>query len=294
MKEGGAYYENKIIGSEVAKERERHLSVAIVDVIRHGSSDYKELIDESFRLDPSDPEFKLDEEHLDLNQKGIKQILETAEQLATLIDKEKELVILVTSPNFRAHSSAMVLEKTLKGVGVNFLSQNRRIKEMEKLGQMEHRDKKTVKPWAEADQKYRQTSKENISKPPDEAHVDIAAALGKEVTDIFTEDYDQINLRFETFLRHMTNIYKWLDKDTQVKLKDKILRIICLTHEEVPVKFMKKSLNTKKNLENGQLLEIKPLDTMAAGEESLAEVVLYPKSNNSEHGKSTILRKFQL
>ena len=106
MEKEGVY---KIEKTSESKEKEPDLRIPIIDFIRHDKTDYKELQDIGFEFDPESEDFKLDTEHLDLNEKGIKGILETAEQLEDVIDKDNEVVILVTSPNYRAQSSTLLI-----------------------------------------------------------------------------------------------------------------------------------------------------------------------------------------
>jgi len=72
------------------------------------------------------------------------------------------------------------------------------------------------------------------------------------------------------------------------------LRIICLTHEELSIRFMKRALQTKENLKNGQILEIQPGDQLPEGGQNTNQVLLYPKGETSESGEATVLRTFNL
>lgn len=64
--------------------------VPIIDVIRHGQTEYKEGRQKSFRFDPQASDFALDAEHLDLTEQGIKEIEQATEQIVERADKNNE------------------------------------------------------------------------------------------------------------------------------------------------------------------------------------------------------------
>lgn len=281
----------KIEKTSEKKEREPNIRVPIIDIIRHGETEYKELQDIGFKFDPELKDFKLDTEHLDLSDEGIKGIIETAEQLENVIDKDNELVILVTSPNYRAQSSVLLIEDYLKQKGVNILNPAKEILKAQNLRQITFKDIKSRAEWIETDKKFREKHPSHKRLTSDEAHVEIAKMLGKDITDIFSEDYDKINQRFQRFLRHMINLNHWLRDETKASLKDKRIRLVCLTHEELPARFMKQALNVRESLRKGQLLEIQPNKFLKAGEKTDAKVILYPKGK-SKRKESNISIEF--
>lgn len=285
-------YENRVLESAIEREPNPH--VPTIDIVRHGRTDYKELKDPNFEFDPTAEGFGLNPEHLDLNKDGIADAEGAARQLLTIIDKDNEVVILVTSPNFRAHSTALIIEEALLGNGVEVLNAGR-IMQTLKLGQIKIRDKEDLPEWISADKAYRDEDPSRFRQPSDEAHPAIAARLGKELGEIFSEDYGGIDKRFEDYLRYMTNVYKNFTPETQVALRGKKLRIVTLTHEELPAKFMKRSLDTKENLKKGQILEIQPYDFIEEGQDNEIKVTLYAKpGEESESGETHISRRFNL
>ncbi|MBU1075617.1 histidine phosphatase family protein [Patescibacteria group bacterium] len=289
-----ANYENQILSGESQVEKERNPQVPIIDIVRHGRTDYKELKDPNFNFDSKAEDFTLDTEHLDLNEDGIADAEGAARQLLATIDKDNEVVILVTSPNFRAHSTALVIEDVLVSNGVTLLNSGRTM-ETSQLRQINIANKEDLPEWIAADKKYREEDPMRFKGSPDKMHKAIAASLGKELKEVFTEDYGEINTRFEDYLRHMTNIYDYLNEKTKQQLAGKIIRIVTLTHEELPAKFMQATLGTEENLKNGQILELRPQDKIRKDTESEAEVVLYPKpEGESESSEVTVSRKFTL
>lgn len=288
MEKEGVY---KVEKTSESKEREPDIRVPIIDVIRHGKTDYKELQDIGFEFDPDSEDFKLDTEHLDLNEKGIKEIIETAEQLEGVIDKDNEVVILVTSPNYRAQSSTLLIEDYLKQKGVNILNPAKKILKAQNLRQITFKDAESRPEWIKTDKEFREKHPDHKLLASDKAHAEIAKMLGKDITDIFSEDYDKINQRFQRFLRHMTNLNYWLQDETKESLKDKRIRLVCLTHEELPARFMKQALDTKESLRKGQILEIQPNKFLKAGEKTDAKVILYPKGK-SERKEGNISIEF--
>lgn len=273
------------------KEQEPKIKVPIINVIRHGSTEYKELQDPNFQFNSEAEDFELNSEHLDLNEKGIEEINETADQLADTIDKEKEVIVLVTSPNFRAHSSTLLLEQRLRQRGITILNPEREIKKSRSLRQITQRPESSTAEWMVKDQAYRKESPDHQKEPADEAIPKIARLLGKDISEIFTEDFDEIDNRFQRFLRHMTNLDYWLQDETKDDLADKKIRVVCLTHEEILAKFMKQTLGTEENLKKGQMIEIRPQRTLEAGESNNAKVILYPKGE-SEQGEASIAIRF--
>lgn len=269
----------KIEKSE-AEEQEPDIKVPIIDIVRHGKTEYKELQNIGFKFDPESKDFKLDTDHLDLTEKGIKGIIETAEQLETAIDKDNEVVILVTSPNYRAWSSALLIEDYLEKKGINILNPAKEILKTQNLKQLTFKDINFRSKWIKGYKEFKAKYPHHETISPDESHVEVAKMVGKEIMDIFSEDYDKIDLRFQRFLRHMTNLNSWLQDKTKESLKDKRIRLLCLTHAELPARFIKKALkNHKGSLRMGQILEIQPMKSLKAGEKTEAKVVLYPKGS---------------
>ncbi|MFA6098042.1 MAG: hypothetical protein WCV50_04555 [Patescibacteria group bacterium] len=279
------------------KEQEPDVRVPLVDIVRHGDTDYKELRDPSFKFDPQALDFKLDAEHLDLNEQGIENILQTAMQLCQSIDKEKEVVMLVSSPNYRAQSSILLIEKILQENGIDVLNSSaakqagasKGIRLVGNLRQIEQRDSNFNPTWSAEDKKYREEDPQRQKISAREAHTEIAARLGKTVPEIFTRDHDQLDLDFRKWLRHMINIDQNFDEKTKKVIAGRRIRLICATHEEVPEKFMQEALGVEGNLAKGQVMEINAQNKLSPGEKTAAQVSLFEKGEaRGAQGKISI------
>ncbi len=291
MQEGRPYRNVPIESDSNREAQERQPHIPVINIVRHGETEYRELTNPDLTFDPTQESFALTPEHLDLTKEGINSIRETAEQLEKEIDKEREVVLIVTSPNFRAHSSALLIEEYLRAHGVELLNEPSEIRYTRNLGQSKIKDKSILPEWMRADKAYRQESEENTRKSPEVAHKEIAKRLGLELDDVFAETHQDMDLRFNRFLRHMTNIYDWLTPETKTKLGDKQLRIVCVTHEEIPRQFLSESLGLEDTLRKGQMVEIVSTEPLRAGAEVKTSVTLYPKGpSDAQEGK--ILRSF--
>ena len=283
-------YDYKQVESQ--QEIEQNSNIPIINIIRHGKTNYKQNLDANFKFDPDDPDFKLDAKHLDLNEEGIKGIQETAEQLEGLIDKENEVVMLVTSPGYRAHSSLLLIEKHLKDKGITILNPDEKIMKTANLDQMKLQDPDMTDEWFAANKEFKSAKPENLTKPAHEAHEGAAKVIGKDLSELLVEDYKGIQRKFNNFVRHMTNIDRYLSDETKQAIEGKRVRIVCLSHEEKPSKFMEDTLDTKENLKNGQILEIQGADVMEKDKPSIAKVTLYEKGEESESNEVVIERNF--
>lgn len=271
--------------TEAGMEAEKEQLIPVIDIVRHGETDYRELTEPEFKFDKK----SLKAENLDLNPEGVKNILETADQLVARIDKEHEAVIILTSPNYRTHSSALIIEDRLLSQGVNILNKSD-IREINNLRQIDFKDDNQTAEWIKADRQFRNEQSVNKSLHSQAAHQQIAERLGQELSDFFSESHDDINKRFERFIRHMTNIHEWLSPETLELLKGKRLRIVALTHEEVADKFMDKVMGSQENLKKSQVLEIRPETEVKAGEEIAIKASLLPKNGSQEKKVETIIK----
>lgn len=273
-------------------ETERDVRVPTIDIVRHGQTEYKELKDPSFAFNPDAPDFKLDAEHLDLTEEGIRNIYETAQQLVTAIDKEHEVVVLETSPNFRARSSNLIIERVLLENGITVLNSGQAQREGKSngpkqaraLAQIEFNDPNFRPVWITEDQRYRSENPARLTERPRHAHEAIAARLGKEIPDIFSKDHDQLDVGFRRWLRHMINIDRHLSQSTKESeaLQGKRIRIVATTHEEVPDQFVHDALGSQTNLAKGQMLEIQPESMLQSNESIQAKVRLFAKDDTPD------------
>jgi len=276
------------------EQREKELEPeVIIDFIRHGTTKYKEMMDPNFRFDPAASDFKLDEKHLDLTEPGIKEIEEAADQLVEVIDQDNEVVIMITSPNIRAISSSLVFKDRIQNTGIRVLGHAERrskkgtVKPAESIikskgiRQMSFRDEGKKQEWMPKDQEYRDKRQGGRTLPPDEIHQEVAEYIGKDMDYFFTENYEDLENRFNRFIRHMMNLKEYLSPETLQQLQGKKIRIVCFGHEELPIKLMKKSMAVKQTIKRGQILEIQPEKELKRNQETEAKIKLYPKGESA-------------
>lgn len=287
-------YETKIekIEKIQGREKEPNFDVPTIDIIRHGDTDYKELQKSGFKINLDDPNFKLDPEHLDLNEKGIQAVRETAEHLADKIDKDKEIVLFITSPQLRAISSMLIIEDVFSSRGINILNSGcgkdedgkaRGYKEFATgLGQLPLVDKEIGSEWLEFAMDHLKNHPEIVGRPPAEVHQLIAVAFGRELSEIYSRSHKEVADGFKRFLRHTINIKKYLRDSTKMDIEEKRLRIVCVTHEERLFDFAHDALNMKETVKKGQLMEIKPEGNLEKGGETQANVAIFDKEGNLE------------
>ena len=262
---------------------------AITTIIRHGSTDYKEIRDPLFQFDSAAAREHPDAEHLDLNDKGIVEIRESAEQLVRAIDKDREVVLLVSSPNFRARSSEILIEERLRRAGIEVLNPDDEVYIANNLRQISFQDSDKRSTWINADRQFRQLDPSHTRMTPERAHALIAASLGKEITDIFTEDYRGISGRFHRYLRHMTNIERMLSDETKGRLYGKRIRVVSLTHEELPAVFLRETFGMEENMWRGQILEIDPSGTLGKDDEVSVTVTLHEKGPDTPRKTAEVI-----
>ena len=239
---------------------EQSPNIPIIDVIRHGETERKQnraRFHEAPVLDVDNPDFKLNTEHLDLKEEGIASIKTSADQLVDLIDKEKEIILIVSSPAWRTHSSALVLEKVLREKGINILNEEGKPKFSKAINQHSSFFEKTLKrSFGEND-----TTKQIIEEYKEKGYRKGLERVLKEFegVDINKKMDEAENLSFQRFLRHMSNIYNYLSPDTIKKLKGKRLRIVVLAHEETTRGFIEENMPSgTPSQANSQILEIIP------------------------------------
>ncbi len=263
--------------------------VPIIDIVRHGPTEYKELGETPFEFNPGAKDFALDDTHLDLTKEGIELVRETGKQLAGRIDRTKEIVLIMSSPNFRAQSTALLIDDELRKAGVPMLlSDAERLHMTKNLRQISFRDADAPPTWIAADKAFRAEDERNRRLPPGQVYKVIAARLGKDFSQIFTEDMQSVRQRFFRFVRHASNMHRYFGADTKELLKGKKLRIIAVTHEEVPALLMEEGLPVKEGLKRGQILELRPQDKLAEGEANRLAVELLPQGSDSESHAGTI------
>lgn len=273
--------------------------VPIIDIVRHGETDYKEL-SEGFVLPVDDPEFALDAEHLDLNAQGIKNIRDTGRTLSEVIDREREIVLIISSPQQRAISTALVMEDELRNSGISMINSeaetwSERVRNLKEsrlgLGQIELRDKSFGPEWLQAHKDYGVTHPDAKNLPPETVHRLVAGDMDTDLADIFSETHGDVDKKFRRFLRHMINIGDYLKPEVKDQIKGKRLRIIAITHEERLFKTAEDALGIAEAVQKGQVLEFIPEGRLSAGGEIQAGVCLYGKNGRPDQ-KSNVKVKF--
>lgn len=109
----------KIPSFENNPEKEPEIKTVITDFIRHGESKYREVLmsdEERSELGNKRP--------LDLTDKGVEQVKQTAMELVKTINKDEEVVMLWTSPAWRARGSADLIREVLEKEGITVLRED--------------------------------------------------------------------------------------------------------------------------------------------------------------------------
>src|SRR3989344_5306098 len=242
--------------------------VPIIDVIRHGDTAYKHGQNAKRELlDTHSPDFELSSQHLDLTDEGIRTIEHTARDLVGMIDKDNEVILIVSSPSWRANSSALIVEKELRNQGINILTSEKEFKFSQALNESSSRDQGIFD--RQYDENRNPRPRADREKFPD---------ANKE------KRHTSEALGFQKFLRHTNNLYKYLSPETLKELNGKRLRIICFTHAEITNSFIKESLDLKDsdltkfgNAQDwGQILEIRPQSHLQGTGEVETDVELRP------------------
>ncbi|KKT00847.1 MAG: hypothetical protein UW07_C0010G0031 [Candidatus Nomurabacteria bacterium GW2011_GWF2_43_8] len=276
-------------------------NVPIIDIIRHGETERKQNqagFHEASILDTSSPDFKLDSEHLDLDDEGIASIEESASQLTDLIDIEKEAVMIVSSPAWRTHSSSLVLERILREKGVTILNDERKPKFFKAINQHSSFFERTLKRDFGDTEKTRKVIRDYIEKGWREGFKSALDILGIKKEDVDKRMNETENSDFQRFLRHMNNIYSWLSPKSLERLKKEKksrIRIVVLAHEETTCLFIRETMpEGTLTQEKGQILEIVPQSKLLAGQEVVTNVKLYPKKDRSSEEKGQVKRGFKV
>jgi hypothetical protein len=248
--------------------------VPIIDIIRHGETDYNERY--SGKIEPTSPNFVLESFHLDLTDEGIETIRKTVRQLGENMDKDHEVVLLISSPSARTHSSLLVAADEFKKLGVQVLSE----RFSTAIATAEDVEKNIRSTWFSEEGKplvSRQKAKTLAYKGYSYEQMGRGRYKQKGVGAVIDEN-------FKRFLRHMANIYAWLEPETLKMLEGKRLRIVCFSHVEVPQDFLSSIFHFDNIgiLARGQILEIVPESHIASGKDVHTKVKLYP----IPHGRS--------
>ncbi len=264
--------------------------VPIIDIIRHGETRYKEW-NRLWKMDTHSPGFTLDSEHLDLTDEGIETIRKTIRQLATHIDKDHEIVLLLSSRAQRAYSSLLVAADEFAKLGIQMVRETSDPKSSAAIATNEDVFNKIIDTWFDEEgmplvsrQKARTTTdgystyKKIIA---DKKSYKTGGDMGIPAVPAVFETIDK---NFQRFLRHMNNIYEWFKPETLKVLEGKRLRIVCFSHVEVPQDFLTSvfDFSNRGILTRGQIVEIVPESQLKSGKDVSTKVTLYP----IPHGRS--------
>jgi broad specificity phosphatase PhoE len=285
-------------GINVEQKEKQSIEAAIVDIIRHGETTYKELTDRDFAVDAGAEDFSFKPEKLDLTEEGVENIYDTAKKLASMIDRNNEVIFFITSPQHRAQSSILIIEDVLAQNGITILNPSWESERSETsglkaskfgLGQIpphEHllADGFGAK-WLQSHKDYLKAHPEIADKPPAEVHRLVAASIGMELNEIFSKSHDDMAREFKIFLRHAINAKMNLSQDMKKALEGKRLRIVCVTHEERATKFAQEALGINKAVEKGQMLEVNPEGFIKKDSVSGANITLFGKRGNPDLSK---------
>lgn len=259
------------------KKVEQAPNVPIIDIIRHGETEYKQREGGGYIEEPlntSSPDFELNSHYLDLTDKGIDTMKNTADQLAKMIDKDNEIVLIVSSPSWRAHSSGLVMEQELRTKGINILNKEGEYKFFEALNEAASRFRKIHNKYYDAD--YNPITPEGDVDEREKRH-EVEA------------------LAFQQFLRHMNNVYRFLKPETIKMLKGKKLRIVAFTHAEITNNFIPETfdiITSGDYQKRGQILELIPKSKLRAEGSSRTDVRLFP-GRDRDGEKGQIMRGFK-
>src|SRR3990172_9689325 len=91
------------------KENEPKHNIVIVDFLRHGTTEYQENF-----ASPEEKESMNGNYPSDLTPEGKKEVRETVEKMARTINPETDIVVLWSSPAWRAQGSEDVIRELLK------------------------------------------------------------------------------------------------------------------------------------------------------------------------------------
>jgi phosphohistidine phosphatase SixA len=272
---------------------EQSPNVPIIDIIRHGETTRKQNrngFHRSPKLDIDHSDVESSPQKLDLNKRGIISMEESANKIINSMDIKNEVVLIVSSPAWRTHSSAIVLERIMRKKGIDILNAKNKPRFSEAINQHSSFFEKVIK--------KNHTDNiivEQIIKYYTEKGWEAGIEKANEVlsVDVLKKMEEEENLSFQIFLRHMNNIYHWLSPATLEKLKGRKLRIIVLAHEETTREFIKETLsNNKLSQQKGQILEITPESELIKDTQVATNIKLVPKGKKDSEQKNQVKRGF--
>lgn len=260
-------------------------NVPIVNFVRHGGHPSQETWNGGLTREPMDtsaPDFKLDSEHLDLTNTGIEEIRSAMRQLAERINKEREIVLGISSPAWRSHSSALVGLDELRRLGVPIL-ETPDLKFSDALRPANYIGKELFDIQAKDPSDRSDKEKKLLEKSKRVSPISSGRTVAHE---------EVLNTNFQRFLRHINNIYSFLSEETKQKIQGKRLRVICFAHEETTRNLLHEAFPEEKRIlqYRGQILEIVPQSTLGKDGETATKVTLIP-TPEGENGKEAVIKR---
>lgn len=177
----------------------------ILDFLRHGESKYEEVFmttEEKLAVKDNPPQ--------DLTEKGVQQIQDAANRIVESIDRENEIVVLWSSPAWRARSSQAIVMKALQNADIP-IQHNKIISSM--------------RPIEQKDQEYMNQLWQGLIEKG--VNGDMAYTL---------PEFQQQNDKFESYpeiKRRSERVYNWVRSIAEkIDTKGKKLHIIATSHFE--------------------------------------------------------------
>ncbi len=217
--------------------------------VRHGASRYDELHrTPGWQFMPYRKNLHLTPEFLDLTGPGIIECREGADQIATIVAPTQS-VRLVTSPQWRAHSTALVIEDSLRQKG--YVVSNNRGDIPFALGvrNITMNSGFDSRLWIEADDAWhKKWNKENPGKNPPHNTV-VHPMVIKEILHleggmraVFEEDYGEVDRRACATLMELARGLSGTDV------------VIVTAHEDTVNLLLRRRFNTQRTIPNGHLV----------------------------------------
>ena len=230
-----------------------------VTFIRHGESDYRDIQNVLKGGTHRDKTLLPD-----LNEKGIKNIREKAQELLLGIDKEKDLIVIWTSPELRAIGTGGIIEDVFRENGVMVIKNSEISSLMEAqatpVGKLKMAPKRTHKYFDLTKFSEEQTrdieDAKSVMENPD---IPFGEAWRKFAG---TEKFEDIETQEDSKKRfnRIVNGLFFLKKIMKPTDPDKKLRFICVVHEDLPNEFLEsvfgKGIINHKGLGNGETVEL--------------------------------------
>jgi broad specificity phosphatase PhoE len=192
--------------------------------VRHGTSNYLEH------------KGQIEQENVDLTEAGVEQIQASAQAIATQIDKNNDIVWIVSSPRARTQQSASIIKQYLieQGITVWDDPKNRQIQDRVRSFDIYGQDGKTVNPGDEQYQSvyndFLQTLKREL---PDMTTMEAYSQVlqGKHNFPDQIETFDKVRARTRNQLTYLTRIAQYIQPKVYETLRKRVV-IVQTEHTE--------------------------------------------------------------